>query len=94
MDNFINADRFLFTINSAVKILKILKRFLKRYQDPVLGPLLEALWPLRDTNSKTTHYLLLQFLSSKEKALKGSTKGFAADILRLNILRELPKPFL
>ena len=40
---------------------KILKRTPKRYQDSVLWVWLEMFSPLRDSNSKTTHYLMSYF---------------------------------
>lgn len=50
------------------------------------------LFPLRDSNSKTTHYLLLYSL--RLNILKGTTKAAAVDILRLTTLRGTTTPFL
>ena len=66
------------------------------YQDPVLWVWLEIFFPLRGTNSKTTHYLLWCFFGSLP--LKVLRKlPHAVDLLRLNTLRgtkiETPKRY-
>ena len=43
--------------------------------------------PLRDTNSKTTHYLLSHSFVFQLNTLKGNTKALTLDLLRLNTLR-------
>ena len=46
-------------------LVEILKRTLKRYQDPVLWAWLEIFSLLRDTNSYITHYPLWYFFSDQ-----------------------------
>ena len=64
---------------------EILKRNPKRYQILFCGCGLKYFSPLRDTNSKTTHYVLSHFV--RLSTLKGTAKASAVDLLMLNTLR-------